>query len=172
VNKVSTVKVRQNRFLLAAMAAALVVAPEAMAQRGGRGGGPPAPPPPPPLPGLECFDHLEMPDFPASALKAHVDGTVWTWVQASPTGTVDKIDTQVVSAWSQAPQMLTPAVEKAVRASKIKSDCDGKKIAIVFRYQLEGQPTANPKVTTQTEKPNIVDIDSEPEAGAAASAKK
>src|SRR5690348_11293784 len=123
------------------MAAALVIAPGAMAQRGGRGGGPPAPPPAPPLPGLECFDHVEMPDFPASALKAHVDGTVWTWVQMSPTGTVDKIDTQVVSAWSQAPQMLTPAVEKAVRASKVKSECDGKKIALVYRYQLEGQPT-------------------------------
>lgn len=158
---------------------ALLISPCAWAQapggRGGRGGGrgaAPLPPPAPPLPGLECFDHLEMPEFPASALKAHIDGTVWTWVQMTPQGAVDKIDTQVVSAWSQAPQMLTPAVEKAVHASKIKTDCNGKKIEVVFRYQLEGQATATPKVTTKTEQPDIVDIFSQPEAATTASAKK
>lgn len=159
------------RNLLFVACAALLMSPFAMAQgpaRGGRGGrgGPPAPPPPPPLPGLECFDHLEMPEFPASALRAHVDGTVWTWIQTTPQGGVDKIDTQVVSAWGQASAMLTPSVEKAIRASKVKADCDGKKIEIVYRYQLEGEPAASPKVTTKTETPDIVDIDSQPEIAA------
>ncbi len=112
-----------------------------------------------------------MPAFPTAALEAHVDGSVWTWVQTTPQGGVDKIDTQVVSAWETAPKMLTPAVEKAIRASKVKPECDGKKIEVVFRYQLEGQPTATPKVTTKTESPDIVDIYSQPETTTRAPAK-
>lgn len=84
---------------------------------------------------------------------------------------MDKIDTQVVSAWSQAGQMLIPAVEKAIRASKVKADCNGKKIEVVYRYQLEGEPVANPKATTKTETPDIVDIDSQPELSAKAATK-
>src|SRR5690349_2926402 len=70
--------------------------------------------------GLACFENLATPEFPQAALQAHVDGSVWTTTHVSPQGTVDKIETQVVSAWSDGPKMLTPPVEKAIRAAKIK----------------------------------------------------
>ncbi len=116
--------------------------------------------------GLECVDKLETPEFPKAALDAHVDGSVWTWTQVTPQGTADKVDTQVVSAWGEGPKLLTPPVEKALKASKFKSSCAGKTVSVVFRYELHGEPVSNPKVTTRTDAPNIMYIESQPAAAA------
>ncbi len=137
---------------------------------GGRGGGrgQAAEPPAPADPGFECFDHVETPEFPQSALRAHVDGTVYVRIQVTPQGAVDKIDTQVASSWADGPKLLTPAVEKAVRASKFKAECAGKTVAVVYRYSLHGDAIAAPKATTRTELSNIMFIESQPESAVAA----
>jgi hypothetical protein len=112
--------------------------------------------------GFACFDSLAAPEFPKAALEAHVDGTVWTWTQLSPQGAVEKIDTQVVSAWSNGAKLLTPPVEAAIRAAKPKPQCFGNTVPIVFRYQLHGEATATPKATSRRENPNILWIESQP----------
>jgi hypothetical protein len=114
--------------------------------------------------GLACFENLSAPEYSQKALQAHVDGSVWTWTHVSPQGTIEKIDTQVVSAWGDGPELLTPAVEKAIHAAKIKPECAGKTVWVVFSYQLHGEATANPKITSRTESPNIIDIESQPAA--------
>src|SRR5690242_11169919 len=86
--------------------------------------------------GLGCFENLQAPDYPTAALQDHVDGSVWTYTHANPQGVPEKIDTQVASAWSQANKLLVPSVEKAVRAAKIKPECAGKTISVVFRYEV------------------------------------
>jgi len=96
---------------------------------------------------------------------------VYIWVQLNAQATVDKIDNQVASAWEDGAKLLTPAVEKAVRASKFKMECAGKKVAVVYRYSLHGDAIANPKPTTRTELSNIMYIESQPESAAAAAAK-
>jgi hypothetical protein len=98
------------------------------------------------------------PEFPRAALEARVDGSVWTWIQVTAQG-AGKVDTQVVSAYSQGPKLLTPAVEKAVQESTFKPECAGKTVAVVFRYELHGQPTASPKVTSKTDSPDTLDIE-------------
>jgi len=115
--------------------------------------------------GLACFENLAAPEFPISALRAHVDGSVWTYVHVSPQSVPEQIETQVVSAWGKAPQLLTPPVEKALRAAKAKPECAGKTVTVVFRYQLSGEPTQNPKVTSRTEIPNLLWIESQPALG-------
>src|SRR5579872_3969613 len=76
--------------------------------------------------GLACFANLATPEYPSAALEAHVDGSVWTTTHVSPQGAVEKIETQVVSAWGEGPKLLTPPVEKAIRAAKPKPECAGK----------------------------------------------
>src|SRR4051794_34956167 len=78
--------------------------------------------------GLACFEDLTTPEYPKAALRAHVDGSVWTTTKVSPQGTIDKIDTQVVSAWSDRPKLLTPPAEKAIRSAKVKPACAGKDV--------------------------------------------
>jgi hypothetical protein len=120
--------------------------------------------------GLECFEHMVTPEFPRAAMEEHVDGSVWTWTQVTAQG-AGRIDTQVVSAYSQGPKLLTPAVEKALKESKFKPDCTGKTVAVVFRYELHGNATAHPKVTSRTDTPDIVYIESQPAAVTSATAK-
>ena len=117
---------------------------------------------PPAGDGLACFESLAAPEYPKDALQAHVDGSVWTWTDVDAQGHVGKVDTQVVSAWSQGEKLLPPAVEKAIRAAKVKPDCWGKRVSVVFRYELHGEATPNPKVTSKNEAPNIMYIESQP----------
>jgi len=107
-----------------------------------------------------------MPEYPISALQSRVDGSVWTRVEVNPQGMAGKINTQVVSAWSNGASLLTPPVEAAIHASKFKADCAGKTVAVVFRYELHGDATMHPKVTTREEPPNLVWIESAPELSA------
>jgi hypothetical protein len=150
----------------------VLISPYGNAQRGGggaggRGGagggrGAAAPPAPPANPGFECFANVETPDFPLAALQARVDGTLWLSIHLNAQAGVDKIDTQVTSAWSTAKGLLTPSVEKAVHASKFKSDCAGKTVDVVYRYELHGDPVASPKPTNRMDAPNIMYIESAP----------
>jgi hypothetical protein len=152
---------------LIVVAAALLISQYGIAQQGGRGGrgggrGAAPEPPPPVNPGFECFESVETPEFPQSALQAHIDATVWVTLQVTPQGTADKIETKVTSAWANGPKLFTPAVEKIVRAAKFKSECAGKTVGVVYRYDLEGEPTAAPKVTAKTEA-RVMYIESRPE---------
>jgi hypothetical protein len=106
-----------------------------------------------------------------AALQARVDGTLWLSIHLTAQAGVDKIDTQVTSAWNTAKTLLTPPVEKAVRASKFKTDCAGKTVDVVYRYELHGDPIANPKPTNRMDPPNIMYIESAPAIKTAAAAK-
>src|SRR6185369_1221193 len=75
---------------------------------------------------LTCFEGLTAPEFPKAALNQHVDGTVWATAHITAQGTIEKIDSQVVSAWGTGPKLLTPPVEAALRKAKINSSCNGK----------------------------------------------
>lgn len=120
----------------------------------------------PPKPGFECFESVQTPEFPPAALQAHIDATVWVTLQVTPQGTADKIETQVTSAWANGPKLFTPAVEKIVRAAKFKPECAGKAVAVVYRYDLHGDPVAAPQPTEKTEG-SVMYIDSQPESAAA-----
>jgi hypothetical protein len=139
--------------------------------RGGRGRGAPGPPPPPPPAGLECFENVPTPEFPRAALRQKVDGTVWVNMEGGAGGVPTNLQTEVTSAWADGAKLLTPPTEAAVHAAKLKEDCVGKKVLIVFRYELHGEPTANPQVTTRKEPTYLVWVESQPLASASASSK-
>jgi hypothetical protein len=150
-----------RRLLLLAVTLPLSIQ-SGMAQRGGGRGGPPAPPPGPPPAGLECFDNLPTPEFPKAALQAKVDGTVWVNIEVGAQGAAGKVDTKVTSAYTAGSKLLTPPVEAAIHSAKLKADCAGKTVLVVFRYELHGDPTANPQVTTKREPSYLVWIESQP----------
>jgi hypothetical protein len=121
--------------------------------------------------GLKCFENLQTPEFPKSALQARVDGSVWSWAHVNAQGAIEKVDTQVVSAYSTGPKFLTAPVEQVLKSAKVRPECNGKVVSVVFRYQLHGEATQNPKVTTRTEGANLMWIESQPELASAAPAK-
>jgi hypothetical protein len=96
-----------------------------------------------------------------------VDGTVWVTLDVTAQGSPDKIHTEVTSAWANGEKLLAPSVEKAVRASKFKSSCAGKDVAVVYRYNLIGDPVANPEPKTKSDA-RIMYIESAPAMASAA----
>lgn len=116
----------------------------------------------PPEPGLECFAQMSTPEYPKTALHEDVTGTVWTTINLTPQDTAGKIDTRVVSAYSDGEKLLVPAVEKAIHSSTFKPDCAGKTVFVAFRYELDGVAVANPQPTSRKEPPNVVWIESQP----------
>jgi hypothetical protein len=136
-----------RKWLLVAVTSALSIQ-YGIAQRGGGRGGPPPPPAGPPPAGLECFDNLAMPEYP----KAEV----------GEQGAAGKTTTKVTSAYVDGPKLLAPPAEAAIHAAKLKADCAGKTVLVVFRYELHGDPTANPQVTSRKEPSYIVWIESQP----------
>jgi outer membrane biosynthesis protein TonB len=160
-----------RKLLFVAVTAALsiqyVAAQQGGGGRGGRGG-PPAPPPAPPPAGLECFDNLPVPEFPKAALQAKVDGTVWVNIEVGAQGAIGKMEPKVTSAWANGTQLLTPPVEAALHSAKVKPECAGKNVLVVFRYELNGEAVPNPQVSSRKEPPYLVWIESQPMTAAAA----
>ncbi len=116
----------------------------------------------PPEPGLECFAQMSNVDYPSAALHRDVTGSVWTTISLTPQDTIGKIDTRVVSAYSDGERLLVPAVEKALRSSSFKPDCAGKTVYVTFRYQIDGAAVANPQPESRKEPPNVVWVESQP----------
>ena len=119
------------------------------------------------LEGWACFENLPVPEYPKTALQSHIDGSVWTWTQVDSHGAPGKPETQVVSAWSDGAKLLTPPVEKAIQTAKIKPSCAGKKLWVVFRYQINGASSADAKIAPRTDGPNVIWIETQPAAPAA-----
>jgi hypothetical protein len=114
--------------------------------------------------GLACFENLAAPEYPREALQTHVEGSVWTWTHVNAQGVPEKIDTQVVSAWSEGPKLLTPAVEKTIRAARIKPECKGKTVWVVFSYRLQGDASSEPKISSHPDGSNVMRIEGQPAA--------
>ena len=115
--------------------------------------------------GLTCFAKLPAPEYPEEALKSHLDGMVRTWVHINQQGVPEKIETQVVPAWSDPNKLLPSAVEKAVRAASIKPECAGKTVSLVVLYEYRGEIPPDPNAAPATSPPNVLLIDSRPSAG-------
>lgn len=130
------------------------------------------PPAAPTNDGLACFENL-TPEFPKAALEAHIDGSIWTWTTVSQQSKIEKVYNEVVSAWmTDSQKFLVPAAEKAIHAAQVKPECAGKKVWVVFRYALHGNPVPSPKVTTRPDGDHILWIESQPETAPVITSKK
>jgi L,D-peptidoglycan transpeptidase YkuD (ErfK/YbiS/YcfS/YnhG family) len=112
-------------------------------------------------PGFDCFERVDPPEFPESALQSRVDATVWATFEVTPRAAPDKVEIEVVSAWNDGPTLFAPAVEQTIRASKFKPECAGKTVAVVYRYELRGEAIAAPKVTQRADA-RVMYLESQP----------
>jgi hypothetical protein len=88
-------------------------------------------------------------------------------IAVTPQGAIDKLDLKVISAWGTAPALLGPPVEKVVRASKFKTSCGGKTVAVAYVFAISGEATANPK-PTRRDVAHVMYIESQPQSASVA----
>ena len=144
--------------------------PGAGGGRGGPGGGrggDAAQPAPPEDPGFECFEAAQAPEFPAAALQRRIDGTAWVRVSLTSQGAIDQLDLKVISARGTAPSLLGLPVEKVVRASKFKTACGGKTVAVAYVFSISGEAIATPK-PTRKDSAHVMTLESQLQSSTAA----
>jgi hypothetical protein len=79
---------------------------------------------------MSCVERLQMPVYPPLAAQARIGGSITaTVVVASDGSTQTKFS-------SGAHRLLTPAVERALRASAFHKSCAGKPVKLVFNFEL------------------------------------
>ena len=77
---------------------------------------------------MSCIERLQMPVYPPLAAAARISGSVTATVLVASDGSVQ---TKVAGH-----SILSPAVEKAIRASAFRKTCGGKSIRLVFNFVL------------------------------------
>ncbi len=91
--------------------------------------------------GVACFEKLTPPEYPAAALEARVEGSIWTTITIDADGVASKIETKALSVSADAQKLLAPAVEKAIRSATVKPECAGKTVNIAFRFLSADETT-------------------------------
>jgi hypothetical protein len=77
---------------------------------------------------MSCVERLEMPVYPPLARQARIGGTITATVAVDATGSIQ------ATLSRGAHQLLSPAVEKSLRASKFRKACSGKSVTLVFNF--------------------------------------
>jgi hypothetical protein len=96
---------------------------------------------------LDCVQRLEMPGYHRLAIAARIQGTITTSVLLSPTASPQEIRTErqgLSEAVTNGLKMLVPSIEQAVKKSAFRSECGGKTVRLVFRFEIKGAFRDNP----------------------------
>jgi hypothetical protein len=88
----------------------------------------------PPRADLSCVSSLELPTHGLLAARARQSGTVTASLQIGPGGSLAK------SHFASDDPALEREVQIALNLSRFKKSCAGKKVEIIFSFELEDPP--------------------------------
>ena len=106
---------------------------------------------------IGCVQRLEIPGYLRLALVVRIQGTITTSVLLSPTGTPLEITTQrqgTTEVLTNGLRMLVPSIEEAIKKSSFRSECGGKTVRLVFRFEIKGAFRDNPTASFAFGFPN------------------
>jgi hypothetical protein len=89
---------------------------------------------------ISCVERLQMPVFPSLAHQARVEGSVSAVAVLASDGSIESTGMEVRSAIPTAKLLLTPAVERAIRASVFRKSCSGRSVRLVFNFGFDSDP--------------------------------
>ena len=90
---------------------------------------------------VECVDRIPLPDYPALARLAGIQGTITASVVLSSTASVEEITTEVRPEDAIGKKLLVSLVRDAIKGSSFHSGCGNKTVQLVFRFEIVGRPS-------------------------------
>ena len=96
---------------------------------------------------MDCVQRLEMPGYLRLALVVRIQGTITTSVLLSPIASPEEITTErqgTTEAVTNGLKLLVPSIEQAIKKSTFRSECGGKTVRLVFRFEIKGAFRDNP----------------------------
>jgi hypothetical protein len=94
---------------------------------------------------IACIDHLPLPDYPALARAAGLHGIIAATATLSPDASVEQITTDFNSDSAESRKLkllLEYEVREVLRRAIFRSNCGGKAIKVVFRFEINGEPSS------------------------------
>jgi hypothetical protein len=92
-----------------------------------------------PVSSIECVQRLTMPNYPALALHAKIQGTVIAHIRID----ADKTAQIRLELTAKPPHIdremgtITPAVERTLLAAKWRSECTGQNVILIFDFEID-----------------------------------
>jgi hypothetical protein len=105
----------------------------------------------------DCVQRLEMPSYSKLALAARIQGAIATTIKLSSTGSLQTIMTErhgMTEILTNGLKILVPSIEEAIKKSVFRSDCAGKTVRLVFRFEIKGAFREDPTVSFAFSYPN------------------
>ena len=106
---------------------------------------------------ISCIERIQMPSYPALAQSARIQGTITASVSVRPNASEREIKMDREgnsSAVTRGLAIIVPLVEAAIRTATFRTDCDGKNVTLVFRFELRGPAVEPPKTSVEFGSPN------------------
>jgi outer membrane biosynthesis protein TonB len=105
---------------------------------------------------IGCASHLNLPEYPALARAARIQGEATAFLTVAADGTALRVDVTPVHP------ILKTAVEEELRGSKFSPSCAGKVVEVVFAFVIEGSPVHGPVSRAFFTGPNKFTISTRP----------
>jgi hypothetical protein len=105
---------------------------------------------------IGCALHLSLPEYPALARAARIQGEATAFVTVAADGTASRVDVTPVHA------IIKKAMEDDLRGSKFRPACAGTVVQVVFSFLIEGSPVRRPVSRAFFTGPNKFTITTQP----------
>jgi hypothetical protein len=103
---------------------------------------------------IACVERLQMPAYSPLASAARVQGTITVSVPLSAAASPERVTTESTGETPTGLRLLVPSIESAIKGATFRSNCGGKTVTLVFRFQIEGKAVDNPKTSLAFGFPN------------------
>lgn len=95
---------------------------------------------------VSCVERLTIPEYPALAKQAQIQGTITATFTVPSLGSSPKVKTEYSGPLDgkKVVAMLQVTVEKAIHGATFRQGCAGKQVRLIFHFELIDDPRTRP----------------------------
>jgi hypothetical protein len=93
---------------------------------------------------IGCIERLQLPEYPALAKQARIQGTITATISVPSPGTSPKVETAYTGPFERTKGIISQPVEDAVRRARFRQGCTGKQVTLILHFELIDDPRTRP----------------------------
>jgi hypothetical protein len=101
-----------------------------------------------------CIERLQLPEYPALAKQARIQGTITVSISISSPATSSRVETVYSGPFLRTKGILSQPVEEAIRRAEFRQGCAGKVVALILHFELIDDPRTRPIQSVSFGGPN------------------
>jgi hypothetical protein len=93
---------------------------------------------------IDCIERLEIPEYPQLPRQARIQGVQTVLIVLSDRASVLRVESEFRTEAGRTNTLFNAAAESAIKHSLFHRKCAGKRVALVFHYELSEMASSNP----------------------------